>query len=173
MTSLCFNTTATSMTTQRWKANHRVSLLPKSLHRHLLRPTFLLVHRAIHWTTWYRYSEEVEEGRQCRPQPILGLVLLEGQGWVLDLVGCLCRLCLHGTQLRRQSRLHNSSLRTICWGCSRRFYVSYRLSIMFSVCGFSLFFSSRHSLLKLPIRVLVLSITATWSLTSIVHCISI
>lgn len=133
----CSNTTAISTTTQRWKANHQVSLLPKSSHRHLLRPTFLLVHRAIHWTTWYQYSEEVEEeGYQCRPQQILGSMLLEGQGlgWVLDLVGCLYRLCRlkHQTQLKdrtqlcRQRRLHNS-LRMICWGCSRYFCVSFSL----------------------------------------------
>ena len=117
------------MTTQRWKANHQVSLLPKSLHRRLLRPTFSLVHRAIHWTIWYQYSEEMEEGErcQCQPRHILDLVLLEGRGWVLDLVGCLCHLCrLHRTQLFRQSRLHNS-LRTICWGCSRLFCVSFSL----------------------------------------------
>lgn len=123
-----FQPTAILTTTQRWKANHQVSLLPKSSHRRLLRPTFLLVHRAIHWTTWYQYSEEVEEGCQCQPQHILGSVLLEGQGWgwVLDLVGCLCRLCRpkHRTQLCRQRRLHNS-LRTIYWGCSRRLCVSF------------------------------------------------
>ena len=127
---ICFDTTAISTTTQRWKANRQVSLLPKSSHRRLLRPTFLLVRRAIHWTTWYPYSEEVgeEEGCQCQPQHILGSVPLEGREWVPDLVGCLCRLChlQHRTQLCRRRRLHNC-LRTICWGCSRCLCVSFSL----------------------------------------------
>ena len=151
MTSYVSNTTAISTTTQRWKANHQVLLLPKSLHKRLLRPTFLLVHRAIHWTTWYQYSEEVV-GRQCQPHHILGSTLLEGQGWewVLDLVQCLCRLCRLKHRIRiqlcRQRRLHNS-LRTICWGCSRYFCVSffsltdYLLCFLFVVYHWYPFFS--------------------------------